>query len=92
MRNGLKAMSGYLRGFYFAALAAAVVTLADVQSASAQTSGSTFTVTDVLDESDIQGKVETAATAMGAVVGTMVLVYLAFRLVQRALQWSRKAV
>lgn len=86
--NGLKAVGGWLRCGYFAVLAA-VLSIASAESASAQT---TFEVDSVLTTVDIPAKVYTAATALGSFMGTILVVWLAFRLVRKALSFARRAV
>lgn len=86
--SGLRAVSGWLRCGYFAVLAAVMSCMASAP-VSAQT---TFAVGDVLDEVDIPAKVYEAATALGTFMGVILVVWLAFRLVRKALSFARRAV
>ncbi len=74
-------------GAYAAGLGAALCLSASTAFAQA-----TFAVDDILTNSGLEDKVTEAATAIGAVIGTIVLVWLAFRLVQVGMRYARKAV
>lgn len=51
-----------------------------------------FDAQDLVDAVDLQGQVEGAALILGAALGLLIAVVLAFRIVKRLWGWVRKAV
>jgi hypothetical protein len=70
-------------------MTAGLIALAMGQSAMAQ---STFTVSSVVEEAELQDKLETAAGALALIIGGMLVVWIAFRLLNRGIKWFQKSV